>query len=412
MSKIFIPAQKITFLQKEFKKIERKAIKLGMEPPVLSINEDVFEIREVIQENYRERVKQKIRFVEVEVSGRLPVYNGWNLVASIEHSRLVQDEISYNTVRMNPNFPENIEYRTLPSQCKHCGHNRYRKNTYILFNTETKQNIQVGSTCIKDFLGQENPELIVSSASYIDLLTKFITDFEGGNYGFLATEFPIEDILKITSSEIRLNGWKSRGEVWATGIGPATAENVSNIFIKPTNHYSPSEKEVAESVNEYDISIAKGAIEWLKSFDLNDPKINNYIYNSVLCVKKERLETKDFGLACSIVNTYKRKLAKELEAKAPKQISEFVGKEKERLKGLELIYVNSWAFDSSWGVVTIIRFKDVDGNIFVWKKSGYFDEMDAGTKIILDGSVKKHEIYKDVKQTLLTRCKWDYSEEK
>jgi len=410
MSKFFVPAQKIELLKKDFKKIEKRAKKLGMEAPVFRVNEDIFEIRKVYQEDYHRQIERNIRFVEVEVSGKLPVYTGWNLVSSIEHSRLKEEEVSYNTVRMNPDYPENVDYRTLPPHCEHCGHNRYRKNTYILFNTDTGKSIQVGSTCIKDFLGEENPDFIIGAATYIDLLGKFVDTYENGSFGSFAKEFPIEEILSVTSAEIRLHGWVSRGDVWNNG-GASTSEWVDNVLSKTPDMYSETEKEINDAVNDYDKFIAKGAIEWLNTFDLSDPSLNDYLYNCALCVKKEYLGSKDLGVACSIVSSYKRKLAKDLEKKAPKQISEFVGAEKERLKDLNLIFVNAWTFDSSWGVCTIVRLKDSDGNIFVWK-TGYFEEMEVGTVLILTGTVKKHEIYKETKQTIITRCKWDYAEEK
>jgi len=409
MSTFFVPAQKIEFLKNKFAKVERKAKKLKLPIPVFSVNEDNFEIRTVIQEDYNNRVEAKIKYVEVSVEGQLPVIQGWNFVASLEHTRFSDGEVTFNTIRMNPDYPENVDYRTLPPTCEHCGHNRFRKTTYILFNNETGKTMQVGSTCIKDFLANSNPDFIIQSANYVDLLTKFVEEYEHFRFGGFYNEFPIEDALRYTSTEIRLHGWVSRGEVWDTG-GSSTSDWVQGVLCKNPEIFTETEKEIFESVNDFDKEIARSAIEWMKSFDLKDPKLNDYLYNCALVVQKEWIGPNDLGIACSIIPAYKYKLAKELESKKEKKVSNFVGKEKERLRDLELTFLRCWTFDSSWGVVNIIRLQDDNGNIFVWK-TGYFEEIDPGTKLIMTGTVKKHEIYKDIKQTVLTRCKWDFAEE-
>jgi len=409
MSTFFVPAQKIDILKSEFKKIERKAKKLGFEAPVFVVNESVYEIRKIYQENSEQKIELDIRFVEVQVFGKLPVYSGWNLVASLEHSRVVENEISYNTVRMNPDYPENVDFRTKAPICEHCGHNRFRKNTYMLFNNQTSESVQVGSTCVKDFLGDDNPELIISNATYIDLLGKFIERCELGSFGSYTLEHSIEDVLIYTSAEIRVHGWISKGEVWNTGEA-STAEHVETMLDKDPMFYTPSERKVSESINDSDKKLAKDAIEWMNSFDLSNPGLNDYLYNCAVIVKKEIISSKDMGIGCSIVSAYKRKLEKEVQVKTPKQVSTFVGDIKERLKDLELSFCRAWRFDSSYGVVTIIRLLDVAGNVFIWK-TGYFDEMEIGTKLLITGTVKSHDIFKDTKQTVLTRCKWDYMEE-
>ena len=411
MTKQFIPRQKVPVLKANFAKIERKALKLGFEKPILTIYESETEVRKVIEENFTQRVEKDVVFVAVEVTGKLPVYEGWNLVAAIEHTRFVEGESNFNVVRMVPNAPEMIELRTADSGCEHCGHNRFRKNTYLLKNEDTGDMKRVGSTCVKDFLGDENPEKILNAVNFVTLLQKFTDDLDGGWWGSFEKEYGVKEVLLITSSQIRNRGWVSKGQAYDSREFNSTADYIQQILINDGKQYNAGEKEILDDIGDADKEIVAGAIEWMKGFDLLDPNINDYIYNAALCVKREFIGLKDLGVTCSIISSYKNKLAKEAADKIPKKISNFVGTEKERLKDLELTFLKAWTFDSSFGVCTILRFTDEDGNIFIWK-TGYVDDIEAGTELVLTGTVKKHELYRDAKQTVLTRCKWDYKENK
>ena len=63
-------------------------------------------------------------------------------------------------------------------------------------------------------------------------------------------------------------------------------------------------------------------------------------------------------------------------------------------------------------------FVDDDGNVYVWKTSkdmgycvnGYWQEFEKGSRLTLTGKIKDHKEYKGVKQTMLTRCKYQQME--
>lgn len=101
--------------------------------------------------------------------------------------------------------------------------------------------------------------------------------------------------------------------------------------------------------------------------------------------------------------------AEEARIKAEKAISQYVGQigEKVEIKGS---YVRSGSFEQKsfrgYGTVTIYvhTFKDVDGNVFVWKTQNNIG-LEYGEPVIVKGTVKNHSEYKDEKQTELTRCK-------
>lgn len=101
--------------------------------------------------------------------------------------------------------------------------------------------------------------------------------------------------------------------------------------------------------------------------------------------------------------------AEEARIKAEKAISQHVGQvgEKVAFKGT-YVRTGSWEQKAyaGYGMTTMYvhTFKDVDGNVFIWKTQRSF-AFEYGTNVDVKGTVKAHSEYKDEKQTELTRCK-------
>lgn len=80
--------------------------------------------------------------------------------------------------------------------------------------------------------------------------------------------------------------------------------------------------------------------------------------------------------------------------------SKFVGEIGERIE-VEVTVKKAIPIESYYGCV-IFTFEDKNKNIFVWKTQPR--AIEVGSKIKLRGTVKGHNIYKDVSQTILSRC--------
>lgn len=106
-----------------------------------------------------------------------------------------------------------------------------------------------------------------------------------------------------------------------------------------------------------------------------------------------------------------KKAAEEAEAeriKAQKAISQFIGDVGAKII-VAVTFCHSAYFDmhglfGSTERVYIHNFRDENGNALVWKtqKSLPFND---GDEVIVTGTIKAHDVYKDEKQTVLTRCK-------
>jgi len=85
--------------------------------------------------------------------------------------------------------------------------------------------------------------------------------------------------------------------------------------------------------------------------------------------------------------------------------STFVGEIKERIS-FEAIVVGVYETEGQFGHIDIVKMRDEDGNLFTWFASGYTD-LERSNRIAITGTVKKHETYRDINQTIITRCKYD-----
>jgi len=95
--------------------------------------------------------------------------------------------------------------------------------------------------------------------------------------------------------------------------------------------------------------------------------------------------------------------AREAKRLAIAEKSSFVGQIKERLQ-LTLTITFTTSFETMYGTSFLYNMVDDQGNVFVWFSSVAI-RADKGDVWTLKGTVKEHKIYRDTKQTVLTRCK-------
>lgn len=89
------------------------------------------------------------------------------------------------------------------------------------------------------------------------------------------------------------------------------------------------------------------------------------------------------------------------EAEGP-SLSEYVGEVGERLRHLTAIFKSTRGFMGKYGWTNIHTFQ-IGENVLVWFSACDID-LEYGTVVDLSGTVKKHEEFRGVKTTQLSRC--------
>ena len=343
------------------------------------------------------------RFIIIEVEAH-PVIANWELIASLEHTK---EGNIIHSINNNINIPE--RYYNVAPCCEHCNTNRRRKNSFIIHNTVTNEFKQVGKTCLNDFTGNVNAEWLASFYSAFEKLATF--EAPQGGYNHTDRYFPVIDLLTYTVAVTNIYGYCK------SGMRNATGETVKDFYIvneckgypfkEVNDHIKEKMQEVNFKVTEEDTATAEKIIAYVNSIE----DTNNYIHNIKTLCASDMVAYRNVNLLVSAITCYNRDLERKAKAEARKKEvgkSKHIGNVKDRLT----INIASWRCLTSWcncydgyneTTTFLYQFIDNDGNIFTWKTQKHFDE-DATLQEIT-GTVKAHNVFRDAKQTELTRCK-------
>jgi len=378
----------------QIEKLNKRARKLGLDELIYSWGKAYLETREVPRQDpeYPDMapvyVKQEVLVIPIEITGPLDVsYEGWRFIATLQH--LPTGENIIRSISNEFEIPK--QYRTAGSDCHHCYTKRYRKDTYLVRDDTTGAVIQVGSTCIKDFLGGNSPDNILNKANIIAELLSYMEGCSG-NYGSGGDDLCyIEDFLAMTSACIRDHGWVSKKAAYENG-GMATATWVDRNLDPPIGFKDRS------LVTDGDKELAKAAMEWAENITDAECDTSDYLYNIRAIARSGMVGYRTFGFAASIIPAHNRANAD----KNQKVESQHVGTLKKR-QIFELTLNQHFSYDSHYGTVHKYIFADKDGNKLVWATSK-ITPMIEGKHYAIKGTVKAHSEYKNSKQTEITRC--------
>lgn len=390
------------------KRINKKADKLGL--PSISL---IFSEREIVPDKINDPTGKRglmLILLPVLVEGEEPVLAGWRFVAALDHvieDRAIIDTAasdgeelkSANIVRCKPGEEIDSKWRTARSNCDHCRLVRNRLKTYLLRHESGKM-VQVGSTCIGDFLGCGlNPEAAaIYQEELFELQSRNWSEESSGGSGPKAIE--TDKALAATAAHIRLYGWKSRAQAKNDfRVIPTASQVLGWLFFRSRYASEEERKRWTEAIPiEADTEKAKKAREWaLKSIPASD-----YEHNLKTIASMEIVGIDHLGLATSLVSAYDRAIGEELKRKMAATNSQHFGELKKR--GVwEGTIARIKTIDGRYGTTWIVGFQ-IDGNEAVWFSSNPV-EFQIGDKVKISGSVKAHDEYKGVKQTVLTRCK-------
>lgn len=228
---------------------------------------------------------------------------GWTFAARIDHS-----QETGNIVRALPNsgitIPE-IFRTTASTRCDHCNVRRARRDTYILFNEETDEYKQVGSTCLSDFLGVDAAHVgrLAEIYGYADEAAR-----AGGNGGGEMVDrryIILDEFLAHTAAMIRAHGWVAGKYAYDRGVPSTRDMAISNMF--PDNH----SRAYVEPVTDVDRQLAMDARDWAMAFEDKDV-LSDFEANILVVAKAIVIEYRAAGLAAAIVGCYIRNRDRDL----------------------------------------------------------------------------------------------------
>lgn len=350
-----------------------------------------------------EWVPQTRQWFDVELIGEAPMLEGWMFAAtftSVEGEPLI---LSLPDGLLPAPIPT-MFWTGDPTHCQHCGASRRRNETYLLYHVERGQWKQVGSSCVKDFLGGVDPHAIAAQAEMWEMVGRSITE-EPSSSGAAPPEacFPVLIFLAYVAAAVRVDGWVSRTMARADeGRGrTATVETVWQVLTDADPHHR--DWRLARHPGSADEAEAMACMEWADEKILSmDPEMlgSDFFRNLRSALRAQIVTRRTAGLVASLVAMVQRERRKAAEDVST---SEFIGQPGERIT-LDVEVTDARYMDGEFGS-TLLQFRDTAGNQLSWFASGS-KSIEPGAHLTLTGTVKKHVIIHGHKVTNLTRCRY------
>lgn len=375
----------------KLEKVNARAAKRGFTGRFELVSEKVTRTRRLASGLLAERVAYTCT-----LTGEAPAYEGWTFLASLEVMPAADGSVNWN-VRCAPGVSdEGVDRSKLePGRCDHCGSVRAnRRRVFLVRHTETGEHKQVGSTCMKDFLGWDGNPVWVDTE-------KTVSDLMHGAGGGSDAWTPLT-VLTVASAAVAEFGWtpKSAG-------GQSTADLVSMFLAGPRTR---DDQAAAARIAEHLEAVGEtAAAELAEATALSSDASYGYEANLHAALAAEHVTHRTFGLVCSAVSY----LARERQQVAEKRVlaetpSEWIGEEGEKVTvtGEITTCLSLEGYMPGTTQILIIVTTDV-GLVKVVTTAGwaYEDDIDRGAHVTLTGTVKAHAEYEGKKQTVLTRAK-------
>jgi hypothetical protein len=355
-----IPLENMPQFAQKIDKLAKRAKKLGLVGPVIS------EVGTHMQSHNGDYVE----VVEVEMTfGDEVKIQGWKLLAKIEH--LPTGNLIKAFAEMDP------KWRDAEPNCEHCNQNRRRNVTYILSN---EREIQVGSTCLKDFTGHADAEALADYFAQIQELEE-IDEFGYDPDAAYSTKLVrVEKYLAYVAMSVHERGYVSRKKADIE----FTLSTADDAFALMSQKKTPIQK---------DRELAQAVVAYAETLEAT----NDFEHNVKVLLADEYVHINNCGYVAGAVSAYLRTQEVATSGK------EYVGTIKKR-ENFTLTVASEKLIDGMYGVTHLYKFTDENGNTLVWFSSKD-QEFAIGETYTIKATVKAHKEFNGEKQTVITRGK-------
>lgn len=395
-----VASANMAWLEDQFAKLNKKAKKIGSEPVGYNVLERI-EVPVRDEQFGFETGRFNVEYL-IEVYGLSPkLEGGWELLAVLSHEEAgnIVRELPSNDLDLTP-------YRFSKAFCDHCKTQRARKETVLVRNPEGHVK-QVGKRCLKDYLGHSSPERIAFLAQVLGMMGNRDLLLGGGAGGEFT--FDLKEYLTYVAASIRHFGW-------ATSKSANSTAHNARMQMRPNKDEQKLLKEKPElnvKLKDEDRTMAVETLEWIRSLiETGKASQNNYLHNLAVIGSKEYVRYKELNFIASAVVAYQKDMEmeinrrkRELSWKEKAERSNFVGEVGKRSEFVaELKEIRSLSAEDGW--YGLYKFEDAQGNVMVWFTAKMPEELRIakGDSIKMKATVKRHDVYRDLKQTILTRC--------
>jgi hypothetical protein len=385
-----IPSENLPALEKRINRYIKQAEKNGAPTPVFNITDETDE--ETKKENGRSYI-HTYRFVIA--AGDPPSLEGWTFVATLDHS------LDETVIRTAPGQEVDLSaYRNADPTCDHCNRIRSRKDTYIVKHEDGTIK-QVGRTCLQDFISTLTPARIVNYFNFLRELRD--TDSEFYEAKGERVYDPIT-YLSHVACVIREYGWTSASQAYDYGNIATKQAAADNLYDQENQRKDKQGSPLWTDPSDEDRELAVAALETARAIDPD----SDFDHNLKAIASANHWTYRHLGIAAYIVQHHKRQIEKQVKQELHEQrvqasTNEHFGEIKDRLElCLTVTAIHEIENHFSYGASAtyITTFEDSEGRKFKWFGSY---PLEVGETLEGRWTIKKHDEYKGIKETVITR---------
>lgn len=418
-----IPEENVENLEKKFNAAARKIRKINpeLEPTMTKSDHAIVLVRKIElrpcdcrSEATVKEVPYEARRVELKIPDDVVfAENNWAFGGSVEPSGVEgKNFVNVNLSGKDLGFIVPSKYFTADScACDYCKTNRKRNKTYLVVNQETGEWKQLGKECLKLFVTGIDVDAIATFESFIKEAEDFANPSDEFFYNRRFKFVKVADALALAVALYCDKGYVATRDA----VGDANDFCNKNIvqrklsrlygydsdFLNITN----SARVEIDKINiNTDTPIAKIAVKIVLE-SVKELPDDTYYNNLKAIVSNEYIPLNKLGLLVSIpkaIDRYKEEKKMQEEKEKLAKSSNYLGEVGEKISVNFVSGREIACCETQFGLLHIYEFKDANGNTVVWKSSSSKDIPESG---VVTGTVKTHEEYDGIKQTVILRAK-------
>lgn len=346
--------------------------------------------------------------VRLTLSAPKIAYGGWTVVAALDQT----EDGSFIT--RNAPGQELGGWRPDEQVCEHCGTRRRRQSTYLLRGPDGDLK-QVGSSCLEPFLGVHPKGLW---ALDWDLDLKEGDDEEWAAAGPSARQSTVVPTRNLIAAALAVSDGgreylsNTRAREWGK---PSTTDRTLELFFglppRERKDHEARDETLARAQKYLEDGTADAVIAAARDIDGD----TDYATNLRAASAGENTSTRHAGLVTSAISVWRRN--QEMESRRRERAATpkgYVAPVGSKVKGLTGKVTTVRLLDNPYSYAdipdTLIVMTAPDGHVMKWKATGRHDVEPGQTLTFTGGTVKAHDVYRDVDQTVLTRVKYEVAD--
>lgn len=373
-------------------KINRKAVKLGVEKIAYQFN------NERIENVIYQYTEYTISYIDLILTNNLIKLNEtWKLGGTIE---AYKDGNLINAVpSLSDRLPTNL--RTSKLTCEHCKTKRFRKKHIIVVDKKGTTKI-VGTSCVKDFLGHDALARVKFFQNFKAITDELCglgnIDNLGGNFSGLE-ETTLRNVISTAIAIIRIKGWQNSKAYEQKDRIPTYCEVVEQVFESHTLKREQIIEFEDEDWDKTDLVLER----WQNIAKKANGNSSEWDWKKKLIVSKEYVNRKKISLVTGMVYGEISSIERERIAKDKVATDVFFGTEKVRAK-FEIKIQQVKTVEAYYGRSNLVIGIDTEtGGKFKWFDSTQKDWYSENNTYKVKATIKAHESSSYGNQTVLSR---------